>query len=38
MGARRWAAHERRMVLRPSPALLRVIDLTGARRAFEIEE
>lgn len=39
MGARRWQSHERRLVLRtPSPALLRVIDLTGVRRAFEVEE
>ncbi len=39
MGARRWASHERKLVLRaPSPALLRVIDLTGVRRAFEVEE
>jgi anti-sigma B factor antagonist len=39
MAARRWAAEERRLVLRtPSPPLLRVIDLTGVRRAFEICE
>jgi anti-sigma B factor antagonist len=38
MGAKRWKAEERRLVLRrPSPALTRVIDLTGARRAFEVE-
>jgi len=38
MGARRWGAEERRMVLRPSPALSRLLDLTGVRRAFEVEE
>ena len=39
MGARRWSSEQRRLVLRtPSPALLRVIDLAGARRAFEIED
>ena len=38
MGARRWASHDKKLVLRaPSAALLRVIDLTGVRRAFEVE-
>jgi anti-anti-sigma factor len=39
MGAKRWQAEQRRLVLRhPSPALARVIDLTGARRAFHVED
>lgn len=39
MGARRWASHDRRLLLRaPSATLLRIVDLTGVRRAFEIEE
>jgi anti-sigma B factor antagonist len=38
MGARRWASAQKRFVLRePSRVALRVIDLTGARRAFEYE-
>lgn len=39
MGARRWASQDRRLVLRaPSRTLLRIVDLTGVRRAFEIED
>lgn len=39
MAARRWAAEERRLTLRsPSPQLVRVVDLLGVRRAFEIGE
>ena len=39
MAARRWTAEERRLTLRsPSPQLIRVIDLLGVRRAFEIGE
>lgn len=39
MAARRWTAEQRRLTLRaPSPQLVRVIDLLGVRRAFEICE
>ena len=39
MAARRWSAEEKRLVLRtPSKTLLRILDLTGVRRAFEICE
>ena len=38
MAARRWSAEERRLVLRaPSQPLVRVLDLLGVRRAFEID-
>lgn len=37
MGARRWSAEERRMVLKaPSQTLGRILDLAGVRRAFEV--
>ena len=39
MAARRWNAEDRRLTLRsPSPQLVRVIDLLGVRRAFEVGE
>jgi anti-sigma B factor antagonist len=39
MAARRWAAEERRLVVRkPSRVVVRIIDLTGVRAAFEFEE
>jgi anti-sigma B factor antagonist len=38
MGARRWAAEEKRLVLRPSRTLGRILDLAGVRRAFEVCE
>lgn len=39
MGARRWQAEGSRFALRsPSQTLARLIDLTGVRRAFEVEE
>ena len=39
MGARRWTAESRTLVLRaPSPTLARLLDLTGVRRAFVVEE
>lgn len=39
MGARRWRAEGRRLVLtRPARVARRVIDLTGAAPAFEFEE
>lgn len=38
MASRRWASVDKRIVLRrPSKALLRIVELTGALRAFEIE-
>jgi len=39
MGARRWQSEGKRFALRsPSQTLARLVDLTGVRRAFEIEE
>ena len=39
MGARRWGAEEKRLVLqRPSRPLSRILDLAGVRRAFEVCE
>ncbi len=39
MAARRWESAQRALVLhRPSPIAARVIELTGAMRAFTIEE
>lgn len=37
MGARRWHAQERHLVLRPSATLSRLLDLAGVRRAFELD-
>lgn len=38
MAARRWSAENKRLVLRtPSTPLVRVLDLLGVRRAFEID-
>lgn len=39
MGARRWTAEDRHLVLqRPSRPLSRILDLAGVRRAFEVSE
>lgn len=38
MGARRWSAEEKKLALRPSRTLGRILDLAGVRRAFEICE
>ena len=37
MASRRWEEAGKRLVLRdPSPTLVRIVDLTGVRRAFEM--